>query len=304
MPRTLVAHADPLRSEVPVTEAQPRRTAAPAEVRRTHRLGPSFVRVVLGGEGLARFAPLPFTDSYVKLVFLDPGAPQPLPLDDGRLDVGALRAHAPADAAPRQRAYTVRRWDADAGELTLDVVVHGDAGLGGAWAARARPGERTWVLGPGGAYAPDPTADRHLLVGDESALPAIAVTLERLPAGSRALALVEVPGADDELPIDVAPGAHAEVRWLHRGDGVVGRELVAAVRDLPWPEGRTEAFVHGEAGFVAELRRHLRLERRLPRQDLSISGYWRLGADDEGWRASKKRWVAELDAQEEKAGID
>jgi NADPH-dependent ferric siderophore reductase len=285
-----------------VTETAPRRTAMAAEVRRSERLSPSFVRVVLGGGGLDRFVPSPYADSYVKLVFVDPRTTQ-LPLDaDGRLDVAALR-QAAQDAAPRLRAYTVRRWDPARRELTLDVVVHGDVGLGGPWAARARPGEPTWVLGPGGAYAPDPTADRHLLVGDESALPAISVALEGLPSGSRARALIEVPSREDELPLALAPGTDAKVTWLHRGDEVVGRKLVAAVRELSSGEGRTQTFVHGEATFVAELRRHLRIERRMPRDDLSISGYWRLGADDEGWRASKKRWSAELEAAEEGAGI-
>jgi NADPH-dependent ferric siderophore reductase len=187
--------------------------------------------------------------------------------------------------------------------LTLDVVVHGDTGLGGRWAARAAAGDEAWLVGPAGAYAPDEAADRHLLVGDESALPAIAVALERLPAGSRAQVLLEVPGPEDELPLATAAGAESDVVWLHRRGGPVGARLVAATRALDWPEGSVQAFVHGEAGFVAELRRHLRIERRMPREDLSISGYWRLGTDDEGWRASKKGWAAELDAAEAGAGL-
>lgn len=133
------------------TASAPKRAALPVRVVRVERLSPSFVRVVLGVEGGAVFRPSGFTDSYVKVVFPDPRGPRPLPLDgEGRLDVGALRATVPADAAPRLRAYTVRSWDADARALTLDVVVHGAAGLGGPWAAGAVVGDRAWVLGPGG----------------------------------------------------------------------------------------------------------------------------------------------------------
>lgn len=285
-----------------MSEPAPRKTAARAVVVGSRVLSPSFVRLVLGGDGLSRFVPLPFTDSYVKLVFVDPRLPRPLPLGaDGRLDVGAMRSRVPAGLAPRLRAYTVRRFDQEAHELTIDVVVHGDAGVAGPWAARAEPGDEVWVQGPGGAYAPQVGVDTHLLVGDESALPAIAVALERLPAGAHARALVEVAGADEELPLVAPPGCAVEVTWVHRHDAAVGERLVEAVRGMPWPAGRTQPFVHGEAGFVATLRRYLRIDRAVPREDLSVSGYWRLGVDDEGWRASKQRWAADLEAAEQGA---
>src|SRR3712207_4699041 len=103
-------------------------------------------------------------------------------------------------------------------------------------------------MGPGGAYTPDPEADWHLLVGDETTLPAIAASLERLPAGARAFAFVEVADASEEQELDVPAGA--ELTWVHRGDGVAGTALVAAVLSAPLPEGTPQAFVHGEAGAV------------------------------------------------------
>jgi NADPH-dependent ferric siderophore reductase len=238
----------------------------------------------------------------VKAVFPPPTAPAVLPLDaDGRVDLDALRDVLPADQPVRVRSYTVRAWDPAAGELTLDFVVHGDAGVAGPWAAAARAGDRLLLLGPGGAYSPAPDADWHLLVADESAIPAAAVVLERLPAGARAVALLEVEGPADELALDVPAGA--DVRWVHRGGRPVGEALVAAVRALDWPDGAPDAFVHGEAGFVKELRAHLRIDRAVPRESLSISGYWRLGADDEGWRASKRDWNREVEEREAAAGL-
>lgn len=232
------------------------------EVVRVERLTPHMVRVVLGGRGLDGIADLPWTDEYVKLV---------LPGPDG----------------PVMRSYTVRAWDAAAREMTIDLVVHGDAGVAGPWAATVEVGAQVTLRGQGGDFVPDPTCDVLLLVGDESALPAILRTLEAVPAGLPTYVFVEVASADERQPVPAQPGVH--VSWVLRGE-TWGGALVRAVRDAELPAGRLQAFVHGEAGVVRELRRHVRADRGVTREDLSASGYWRLGVDDEGWRASKGEW--------------
>ncbi|MEU7960020.1 siderophore-interacting protein [Micromonospora humida] len=262
-----------------------------ARVVRTERPTPHLVRLVLGGEELTGLPVGEFTDHYVKLVFPPEGVELPRPLD-----LTAVKRELPREQWPRLRAYTVRAWDAAAGEMTIDVVHHGDEGLAGPWAARLRPGDEVLFVGPGGAYAPDPTADWHLLVGDESALPAIGAALERLPEGAPAVVLVEIADPADEQSLP-SPGAVA-LTWLHRAGRPVGEALVAAVRELEFPPGRVHAFVHGEATFVKELRRLLRVERSVPREALSISGYWRLGMDDEGWRSTKPDWNRQVEAEE------
>ncbi|MER7572033.1 siderophore-interacting protein [Streptomyces sp. NPDC126514] len=261
-----------------------------AQVVRTERLTPHMQRVVLGGEGLADFSADTCTDHYVKLLFGPDGVTYPEPFDLER-----IRAEFPREQWPVTRTYTVRAWDPEHRELTLDFVIHGDEGLAGPWALRARPGETVRFMGPGGAYAPDATADWHLFVGDESALPAIACALEALPAGATAHAFVEIAGPEEEQKID----SDVPVTWLHRGDRPVGAAVTEAVRALPFPEGRVHAFVHGEAAFVKELRRLLRVEREVPREDLSISGYWRLGHNEDGWQASKREWNARIEAEQE-----
>jgi len=250
-------------------------------------------RVVLGGEGLAGFAADTCTDHYVKLLFPpDEGVAYPEPFDLER-----IREELPREQWPVTRTYTVRAWDPVHRELALDFVVHGDEGLAGPWAARVQPGETVHFMGPGGAYAPDISADWHLLVGDESALPAIARSLESLPDGTTAHAFVEVSGPEEEQKID----SDVEVVWLHRGDRPIGEALVEAVRSLRFPEGRMHAFVHGEAHFVKELRQLLRCDLAIPREDLSISGYWRLGHNEDGWQASKREWNARIEAEQESA---
>ncbi|GAA2519489.1 siderophore-interacting protein [Streptomyces gobitricini] len=266
--------------------------AREARVVRTERLTPHMVRVVLGGDGLAGFAADEFTDHYIKIVFPAPGVTYPEPFDMTR-----IREEFPREQWPTTRTYTVRAWDAAQRELTVDFVVHGDEGLAGPWAARAQVGETVRFLGPGGGYAPDPAADWHLLVGDESALPAIAASLERLPEEAVGHALIEVESADEEQKIAAPPGVR--LHWLHRGGRPVGEPLLAAVRGLDFPPGDVHAFVHGEAGFVKDLRRHLRMERQIPRERLSISGYWRLGKTDEAWRAIKRDWNEQVEREQE-----
>ncbi|MGW2520289.1 siderophore-interacting protein [Streptomyces sp. NPDC001617] len=264
-----------------------------AQVVRTERLTPHMQRVVLGGEGLAGFAADTCTDHYVKLLFPPAeGVTYPEPFDMER-----IREELPREQWPVTRTYTVRAFDPESLELTLDFVVHGDEGLAGPWAARVQPGETVRFMGPGGAYAPDLGADWHLLVGDESALPAIARSLESLPEGVTAHAFVEVSGPEEEQKIDSA----VEVVWLHRGDRPVGELLAQTVRALEFPEGRMHAFVHGEAHFVKELRQLLRVELQIPREDLSISGYWRLGHNEDGWQASKREWNARIEVEQEGA---
>ncbi|HJQ47877.1 MAG TPA: siderophore-interacting protein [Amycolatopsis sp.] len=251
------------------------RPVARLEVLRTQQLTPHLIRVVAGGEGLAAFQPNEFTDAYVKVLFPVPGVAYPEPFD-----VGRIRAEFPREQWPAQRSYTVRAYDGD--ELTIDFVHHGDEGLAGPWARAAKPGDPLLLAGPGGAYAPREDADWHLLVGDEAALPAIAVSLETLPSTALAHVFVEVADASEEQPLDTK--ADARIRWVHR---CAGGDLVAAVRSLEFPAGTVQAFVHGEAGFVRELRRHLLDERGVRKDLLSISGYWRRGRTDEEWRVEK-----------------
>jgi NADPH-dependent ferric siderophore reductase len=249
-------------------------------VLRTEWLTPHMIRVVLGGPGFAEFVPNDFTDKYVKLLFPQPGVTYPEPIDLER-----IRAEFPRDQWPTTRTYTVRYHDPDAKELAIDFVTHGDDGVAAPWAMRAQSGDEVIVRGPGGAYAPDPGADWHLLVGDESALPAIGAALEALPVGALAKVFVQV--ADESEVQKLAGPGDVEVTWLFRTAPDASTALVDAVRSYDFPAGVVQAFVHGEAGYVADLRRHLITDRGVSRDLLSISGYWRIGKNEDGWQAEK-----------------
>jgi NADPH-dependent ferric siderophore reductase len=268
----------------------------PVTVVSTSRLTPTMVRVTFGGLDLQRFRASEFTDSYVKLTFPRPGVEYPEPLD-----LGKIQASLPQADWPVVRTYTVRAWDATRHQLTIDFVVHGDHGVAGPWAASAQPGDRIFLTGPGGAYAPEKQA-WHLLAGDESALPAIASAIDALDPDARGHVLIEVPEPASEIELNVP--AKVGLTWVHTGTSKLGSRLVEWVAAVDFPDAEpVQAFVHGEAAFVADLRRHLRVDRKLARDRVSISGYWRAGATEEGWRAAKAEWNAAAEDVERRAGV-
>jgi NADPH-dependent ferric siderophore reductase len=245
----------------------PERRILSTTVTETVWLTPGMVRIVVEGVDLEGFGVGEFTDHYVKCRFGD-----------------------------KTRSYTVRAFDPSRCRLTLDFVVHGDRGVAGPWAAAAKPGDALELMGPGGAYAPDLDADWHLMVGDDAVLPAIAVSLERIPAGVPVFAVLEVDGSEHEQPL-ASPG-DLQVSWVHRagGPGEDPELLLRTVSSLALPEGRGQAFVHGEASAVRLVRRHLLLERGLEIDAMSVSGYWKLRRTDEEWRAEKPDWKRQADA--------
>ncbi|NRG40726.1 siderophore-interacting protein [Rathayibacter sp. VKM Ac-2835] len=272
--------------------ARPPRPQLVLTVLRTERLTEHFVRVHLGGEGFDAFVAaadpdrLAATDRYVKLLLAPPGVALEPPHD-----LDALRARLAPEELPVRRTYTIRSVDLDARSLAIDFVLHGDEGVAGPWAASARPGDRLEMSAPGGAWAPRADA-ANLLLGDESALPAIAAALESMPAGARGTALIEVHGAEDELPLTVPAGV--EVRWLHRGDAEAGHTLTAAVGELPRPDGAVEVFAHGERTAMKRLRAILQDDWGVERAALSLSAYWALGRAEDRFQAEKREPVGAI----------
>lgn len=272
-------------------EAPRKRVVRNVEVVRKEVLTPEMVRVIFTGDDLRELPEMPLTDHYVKILFAPAGADYGWPFDPDH-----IRETQPKELWPVTRTYTVRWYDAATNELAIDFVIHGDSGLAGPWAARAEPGDRLGFNGPGGAWAPDLTADAVVLVGDEAAIPAIAAALDSLPEGTRAEAFVEVRSADCEQPLRSGDGI--TIHWVHRGSEAYGVPLAAAVRTAALPEGRLSVFVHGNAGMVKDLRRYFFIERQLPRADVSISGYWRTDYTEDLWQSTKRDFMAQVEAEE------
>ncbi len=260
-----------------------------ARVKSTQRLTPSLVRVVLDGGTLADLAMPDATDAYVNVAIRPPDAPY-----DEVFEPADVRERFPQETWPARRRYTVRSWDPAAQVLTLDFVVHGADGVAGPWANAVVPGDVLVFEGPSGGYLPDPEADWHLMVGDESALPAIAASLEVLPAGAKAVVLLVCDGADHQVELP-SPG-DVDLVWLHRERAPSDEDLlVSALEAATFPPGRVHAFVHGEAVEIRKIRKHLLVERGLARSDMSCSPYWRRSMADEAWRRVKRDFVADME---------
>ncbi len=258
----------------------------------TEQLTPGMVRVTLEGGDLEHLSMPDGTDAYLNAAFRPDHASY-----DEVFDPQEVRDSYPKEQQPARRRYTVRAWDPEAHRLTIDFVVHGDEGVAGPWAAKAAPGDVLVFSGPSGGYRPDPAAAWHLFVGDESALPAIAASLEDLPADAKAVVRVVCDGPEHETELD-GP-AETDVAWLHRsGTPDDGDLLVDAVRALDFSAGRPFGFVHGEADEIRAVRHHLLHERGLTRRDLSCSPYWRRSMTDEAWRKIKRDYVAAMEAEQ------
>jgi NADPH-dependent ferric siderophore reductase len=268
----------------------------------SEQLTPHMIRLVLGGSGFDTFKPSEFADSYVKFVIVRDDVdvralPQPLTLDSFN--------ELPEEQRPVVRTYTIRRVDLDRREITVDFVVHGEHGAAGPWAASAQPGQPAYLMGPSGAYSPDPDADWHLLASDEAGLPALGAALEALPPNAVGRAFIEVSGPDEEVPLSAPDGV--EVRWIYRGgrSDLVPEEqagdnapLIAAVTESAWLPGQVQVFIHGEAQAVMHnLRPYIRKVRGVDAKWASISGYWRRGRTEETFR----QWKAELAKEEAQA---
>ncbi|MEU6137706.1 siderophore-interacting protein [Nocardioides sp. NPDC047086] len=298
---------------------------ARVSVRSVERLSPSFARIELVGEDLADFGnDGPTLDQRIKLLFpATPGVLPELTAEDWYTEWLAL----PEEERPRMRTYTIRSIEGDGIEkrLYVDFVLHpGAHGPGSDWAGVAEPGDEILVAGPklgepyGGIEWLPGEATRLLLVGDETAVPAIVSILEALPADATGSAFLEVPVAGDVQDVSAPEGL--QVSWLPRDGGPVGGPSLAAVGGLlgftATPEDVTSvevedpdlwetpvysssgeavaangadggedgryAWIAGESRMVTALRRHLVNELEMPRKQVAFMGYWREGVSMKG----------------------
>jgi NADPH-dependent ferric siderophore reductase len=237
------------------------------QVLRVTDITPKMRRITLHGPELAGFISLG-TDDHVKLIF--PRTPEE------EQAIETMKLGAPDDGPrPAMRDYTPRRHDAQSGELDIDFVLHGE-GPAATWAAQAEPGQFLHIGGPRGSMIVPDIFDSYLLIGDETALPAIARRLESLPANRCALVVVEVADMGEQQVFQSQ--AQVDVIWIVRGE----QDLVDVTRRLEMPEGELYAWVATEAGLSRKVRRVLLSEFGLDEALVKTSGYWRLDEQEEG----------------------
>ena len=237
------------------------------QVARVETISPRMRRIIFAGADLADFASAA-ADDHVKLFFPAPGAERPV-------------VPGP-DASPSERAgsimrdYTPRWFDPARCELAIEFVIHGE-GPASTWVAQAAPGQWLGIGGPKGSLLTPDDYETYLLMGDETALPAIARHLEELPPGVRVIALIEV--ADKREERHLATATNASVTWLHRDGVAAGASglLEGALRGLMLPGGEVYAWLAGEIETIRRLRRYLVEEEGLAREQIRAAGYWRVG---------------------------
>lgn len=284
------------------------------QLKAIERLSPSLCRFVFTGDDVQQMNTLA-PDQRVKLLFPTPAGEPPRLPKDGQWQ--QARRDLPSDQLPAMRTYTIRALRREVLEVDVDFVLHGINGPASAWATQARVGERLQMVAPNLAYASDPggyewnppqALRKALLIGDETALPAIAGILEQLAQAQPQLpvqAFIEVPHESD--CIDLRHSAATHLHWLPRdllrcdhGQGM--RHAVRELADLPrvrsagpvileevdidqqilWEQASRHnadfyAWIAGESATVMDIRRYLIKERGLDRQTLTLMGYWRAG---------------------------
>lgn len=213
----------------------------------TRNISPTLLRVTLQGDDLDTFVSASF-DDHIKLFF---------PSADG-------------DAVMRD--YTPRRFDNAAKELDIEFVMHGD-GPAASWAVDAAPGKTLQIGGPRGSFIVPTAFDWHLLVGDETALPAIARRLEELPAGKQTIVIVEVEDAASEIKFETK--ADLKLVWLHRA---TSKGLASALSELQKPAGEGYAWAAGEASSIGAFRQQLVQCWGMDKSRIRASSYWKGGA--------------------------
>jgi NADPH-dependent ferric siderophore reductase len=247
-------------SDTPVRRVMHEIKRRKLNVLRVTELTPRMRRITLGGRELAGFLSQG-SDDHIKLLF--PRTPE----EEAALQTLVLGKDSEGPK-PAMRDYTPRRIDLAAGELDIDFVIHGD-GPASTWAEQAREGDTLYIGGPRSSLIVDDVFDSYLLIGDETALPAIGRRLEELPTNRQVLAVIEIENDAERQPLLERAGV--EVIWVNRRQ----QDLEQVVQGLSLPPGQLYAWIATEAGLSRRLRRILLEDFRLNEDQVKAAGYWR-----------------------------
>ena len=229
------------------------------------QVSPNMRNVSLGGEALASF-PGGQDGAYVKLI-LSPG--------------GVL-------SRALMRTYTIRRQTPE--KIDIEFALHGAEGEGGPaveWAVNTQPGDEILIGGPGPAKPLLPRADWYFVVGEMTSQPAIAVNLEYLPDDANGAVFIEVRSPEDEQDLIHPKGV--EIHWVHNSKpGEHSDSFEQKVRAITWPPGRVFAWSATEFDMMRRVRRYLREDKGLEKDQFYISSYWKKGVNEDAHKKVKR----------------
>ena len=194
------------------------------------------------------------------------------------------------------RSYTVREFNIESNELTLDFVDHGDLGPASRWAKKTKKGDLISIFGPGSTRSVDATANWYLIGGGMSALPAIGASIKDLRPDAKGYVVVEILSAEDKQKLNPPDGM--EVIWVIQEQyDVPNDKLTAKIRDLPWLPGRVFPWFAGEFDGMRNMRTYFRDEKNIDKKAMYLSCYWKIGDTDEGMKRAKRK-DAEAESKE------
>lgn len=227
------------------------------------QISPTMLRITLGGNELSNF-PEGQEGGYIKIQ-----------LEDGKI----------------KRSYSIRAFRADALELDLDFVLHGENGEAGpasAWAANVAIGEEINIAGPGPIKRITESEDWYFIAGDMTALPAISVNLETMPRDAKGYAVIELVEEADKQKIDSPEGM--EIIWvINPYPEQENTILPEAVEALSWLEGKPNVWLACEFSGMKRLRSYFKKENKVSKDEIYISSYWKIGNTDEGHKKAKMK---------------
>jgi NADPH-dependent ferric siderophore reductase len=189
----------------------------------------------------------------------------------------ASKSETPSSTKPPMRDFTPRRFNLGARELVIDFAIH-EVGVATSWAASAAPGQTLSVGGPRGSFVIAPDIGCHLLIGDESALPAIGRRLEELPPGTRAIVIAEIDTEAQRLAF--TSNATVDIRWVYRRGAPAGTPaaILETLQRVSLPTSNVFAWAAAESKVARAIRHYLLTERRIDKRWIKAAGYWQRGS--------------------------
>lgn len=230
-------------------------------------LSPHMRRITLKGQKLALLDPS-CVGGYVKLFF------------DGD-----------SQDKPSLRTYTIRSFNHESCSIDVDFVLHG-GGLASSWAKKVSIGDVINVAGPGPRKMVNHQAEWFFLIGDLSALPALAINLEAMKRSAVGYALIIVNDIRDCQTLDVPPGIAVEWIVSDVSSEAEAETILSIVQSKPWLTGLPSVWVAGEYEIVKQLRRYFKIDNAVPKENSYCSSYWKQGLTDTDHKIIKRQLFA------------
>ena len=236
------------------------------KITKIHQLSPNMKRLTFSSQDLHDF-PEDQNGGYIKFLFKK----KPSDKDNSLA-----------------RPYTIRNFRKHKLELDIDFSYHpGDSGFATKWAYKAKIGDTISISGPGSKQLISNNSNWFFFVGDMTALPAISSYLEELPIDSTGFAVIEITSVNDK--VELKKPKHMNIKWVVKSEKNKNIDnFLNAVREVKWLDNKPYVWVACEFTKMKSLRDYFQKEKRILKNEMYISSYWKIGLDQEEHKVVKK----------------